>query len=113
MKPVAICLDRLQAEVNAYMGILLPYLMLLKRDLQAIKREGELRYADPLIHAPLCDEDLLMATLTHPNHGPFMLKHVAPALEEDIKERSSGRSSPPSHLTSPLQPEPGHGDRKA
>lgn len=33
------------------------------------------------------DEDLLMATLTHPNHGPFMLKHVAPALEEDIKER--------------------------
>eukprot|EP00096_Caligus_rogercresseyi_P014048 TRINITY_DN6591_c0_g1_i1.p2 TRINITY_DN6591_c0_g1~~TRINITY_DN6591_c0_g1_i1.p2 ORF type:complete len:129 (+),score=38.84 TRINITY_DN6591_c0_g1_i1:1-387(+) len=33
------------------------------------------------------DEDLLMATLTHPNHGPFMLKHVAPALEEDIKKR--------------------------
>ncbi|KAG0721816.1 hypothetical protein GWK47_045672 [Chionoecetes opilio] len=104
MKPVAICLDRLQAEVNAYMGILLPYLMLLKRDLQAIKREGELRYADPLVDALLeqdgtvhgfnnrfmhlfADEDLLMATLTHPNHGPFMLKHVAPALEEDIKER--------------------------
>ncbi|KAG0718858.1 hypothetical protein GWK47_007454 [Chionoecetes opilio] len=104
MKPVAICLHRLQAEVNAYMGILLPYLMLLKRDLQAIKREGELRYADPLVDALLeqdgtvhgfnnrfmhlfADEDLLMATLTHPNHGPFMLKHVAPALEEDIKER--------------------------
>ncbi|QQP37405.1 Hypothetical protein FKW44_017653, partial [Caligus rogercresseyi] len=31
MKPVAICLDRLQAEVNAY---------ILKRDLQAIKRGG-------------------------------------------------------------------------
>ncbi|QQP58491.1 Hypothetical protein FKW44_003827 [Caligus rogercresseyi] len=32
------------------------------------------------------DEDLLMANLTHPNHGPFMLKHVTPALEEDIKK---------------------------
>lgn len=53
MKPVAICLDRLQAEVNAYMGILLPYLMLLKRDLQVIKREGELRYAGPLVDALL------------------------------------------------------------
>ncbi|QQP52473.1 Hypothetical protein FKW44_004638 [Caligus rogercresseyi] len=28
-----------------------------------------------------------MATLTHPNHYPFMLKHVAPALEENIKKR--------------------------
>ncbi|QQP56085.1 Uncharacterized protein FKW44_000641, partial [Caligus rogercresseyi] len=87
MKPVAICLDRLQAEVNAYMGILLPYLMLLKRELQAIKREGELCYAGPLVDALLeqddnvhgfnnrfmylfNDEDLLMTTLTHPNHGP-------------------------------------------
>ncbi|QQP58145.1 Hypothetical protein FKW44_003369, partial [Caligus rogercresseyi] len=39
------------------------------------------------IHALLNDEDLLMATLTHPNHGPFMLKHVAPCFEEDIKKR--------------------------
>jgi phosphoribosylamine-glycine ligase len=53
MMPVAICLDRLQAEVNAYMGILLPYLMLLKRDLQVMKREGELRYAGPLVDALL------------------------------------------------------------
>ncbi|QQP53364.1 Uncharacterized protein FKW44_005824, partial [Caligus rogercresseyi] len=53
IKPVAICLDRLQAEVNAYIGILLPYLMLLKRELQAIKREGELRYAGPLVDALL------------------------------------------------------------
>ncbi|QQP56494.1 Uncharacterized protein FKW44_001175 [Caligus rogercresseyi] len=104
MKPVAICLDWLQGEVNAYMGILLPYLMLLNREIQAIKREGELRYAGPLVDALLeqygnvhgfnnrfmhlfNDEDLLMATLTHPNHSPFMLKHVAPVLEEDIKKR--------------------------
>ncbi|QQP36057.1 Uncharacterized protein FKW44_021033 [Caligus rogercresseyi] len=108
MKPVAICLDRLQAEVNAYMGILLPYLMLLKRELQAIKREGELHYAGPLVEALLeqddnvhgfnsrfmhlfNDEDLLMATLTHPNHGPFMLKHVPLRLKKISRRGSSGR----------------------
>ncbi|QQP50451.1 Hypothetical protein FKW44_011458 [Caligus rogercresseyi] len=51
MKPVTICLDRLQAEVNAYMGILLPYLMLLKRKLQTIKRESELHPGGCLVRA--------------------------------------------------------------
>lgn len=33
------------------------------------------------------DEELLMATLTHPNHGPIRLRHVAPALEDAVKDR--------------------------
>ena len=53
MAPVAVCLDRLQAEENAYMGILLPNLMLLKLDLEKIRREGNLVYAGPLVDALL------------------------------------------------------------
>ncbi|KAG0726041.1 hypothetical protein GWK47_037384 [Chionoecetes opilio] len=95
MKPVAICLDRLQAEVNAYMGILLPYLMLLKRDLQAIKREGELRYADPLVDALLeqdgtvhgfnnsQSQDMVTEKPKEASDDPFAFLESPTVMEED------------------------------
>ncbi|QQP35530.1 Uncharacterized protein FKW44_023784 [Caligus rogercresseyi] len=70
IKPVAICLDRLQSEANSYMGILLPYLVLLKRELQVIKREGYFRYAGPLLD-PLLEQDGTIHELNNRYVAPF------------------------------------------
>ncbi|QQP55166.1 Hypothetical protein FKW44_008266 [Caligus rogercresseyi] len=57
------------------MGILLPYLMLLKREIQAIKREGELRYAGPLVDAVL-EQDGNVHGLTTGMLHHFQSKHL-------------------------------------
>ena len=107
MQPVAICLDRVQTEVNAYLGILLPNLILMRVSLERIRdAQGDqaLIYAQPLVDALLrqkgnkggfekrfshmfADQDLLMATALHPNHGISSFDFMAPHMKEEILER--------------------------
>lgn len=43
MTPLAICLDKLQAEDNAYMGCLHPYLMVMKDAFVKMKQDDKNR----------------------------------------------------------------------
>lgn len=86
MKPVVSSLDKLQSEKEAYMGVLLPTLYVLRSRLEAMRTKN-LKYAQPLLDylldCPVCEEkspkgfkarfsalfsemDLLMATAIHP-----------------------------------------------
>ncbi|XP_077380569.1 uncharacterized protein LOC144020710 isoform X1 [Festucalex cinctus] len=97
MKPVADTLNSLQGEDNAYMGILLPTLLVLKRWLQHQQR-GELLYARPLVQSLLRgfdkrfvslfeDQDLLMASALHPSFTPAVLSKIVPDQANAIKDR--------------------------
>jgi len=43
MEPVSACLDTLQAEEKAYMGMFLPSLFIMKLKLEKLKSDGNLR----------------------------------------------------------------------
>lgn len=43
MKPVANCLDKLQSEKDAYMGILLPNLQRMKDQLEGLQRDDSIK----------------------------------------------------------------------
>uniref|UniRef100_A0A3Q2YRB0 HAT C-terminal dimerisation domain-containing protein n=1 Tax=Hippocampus comes TaxID=109280 RepID=A0A3Q2YRB0_HIPCM len=53
MKPVVDTLDNLRGEDSAYMGVLLPTLLVLKRWLLQHQQRGELQYAEPLVQSLL------------------------------------------------------------
>ncbi|KAG0729673.1 hypothetical protein GWK47_029856 [Chionoecetes opilio] len=103
MTPVAICLDRMQSDTAAYMGNLLPDLMLLRQRLETVKNSN-LRYAGNLVEylleqddhrhgfykrfGGLFDEDdLLMATATHPAHTLHAINYLNEAAYTTIKNR--------------------------
>lgn len=98
MQPVAQCLDMLQGEDEAYMGILLPNLWLMRVSLEELLQADELLYARPLVQALLRgyskrfgrlfeDDNLLMATALHPTFTSKALERIAPEKEEDIENR--------------------------
>jgi hypothetical protein len=47
--PLAVCLDKLQAEEKAFMGCLLPQLRLLKDSLLRLSRDDTIRHAKNLV----------------------------------------------------------------
>ncbi|KAG0730278.1 hypothetical protein GWK47_028558 [Chionoecetes opilio] len=103
MKPLANCLDRLQTEENAYLGVLLPTLTLMRVALERMEEargDQALTYAKPLVRALLRQEgnkggfnnrfsamfkdlDLLMASALHPNYGMTTFNSVAPNMKEE------------------------------
>lgn len=98
MQPVAQCLDMLQGEGEAYMGVLLPNLWLMRVSLEELLQTDELLHARPLVQALLRghskrfghlfqDGNLLMATALHPTFTPKALERIAPDKEEEIKNR--------------------------
>lgn len=98
MDPVAVCLDRLQGETNAYMGILLPSLHIMRSLLERQRDSVNLQYATPLVEALLkgfdtrfChlyeNKEVLMATAIHPHYTPAVLRKIAPAMVATIKDR--------------------------
>ncbi|KAG0712311.1 Zinc finger BED domain-containing protein 4 [Chionoecetes opilio] len=107
MKPLANCLDRLQTEENAYLGVLLPTLTLMRVALERMEEargDQALTYAKPLVRALLRQEgnkggfnnrfsamfkdlDLLMASALHPNYGMTTFNSVAPNMKEEIFQR--------------------------
>ncbi|KAG0714401.1 hypothetical protein GWK47_014212 [Chionoecetes opilio] len=107
MKPLANCLDRLQTEENAYLGVLLPTLTLMRLALERMEEargDQALTYAKPLVRALLRQEgnkggfnnrfsamfkdlDLLMASALHPNYGMTTFNSVAPNMKEEIFQR--------------------------
>lgn len=98
MKPVALCLDMLQGEKKAYMGVLLPYLWLMKTSLEEQSQNENLVYARPLLQALLSgykkrfdhlfqNRDILMAVALHPAFTPKALERIAPDKVEEIRDR--------------------------
>ncbi|KAG0717876.1 hypothetical protein GWK47_053584 [Chionoecetes opilio] len=107
MKPLANCLDRLQTEEKAYLGVLLPTLTLMRVALERMEEargDQALTYAKPLVRALLRQEgnkggfnnrfsamfkdlDLLMASALHPNYGMTTFNSVAPNMKEEIFQR--------------------------
>ncbi len=88
MGPVAACLDTIQGEANAYMGILVPNLHIMKTLLER-QMESPLEYAMPLAEALLSayqrrfghlysQNNILMATALHPHYTPVVIGVVAP-----------------------------------
>ena len=53
MKPVALCLDVLQSEENAYMGILLPNLKLMKDQVAGLRNGASITEGEELISSLL------------------------------------------------------------
>lgn len=49
IKPVARCLDTTQCDDMAYMGILLPYLMLMKDALESLKTDDTITHGKKLV----------------------------------------------------------------
>lgn len=103
MEPVATCLDRMQSDRWAYMGNLLPDLMLLKKKLQQ-QQSRNLKHAKKLVDYLLdqdnltngfanrfghlfTEENLLMATTTHPAHTLQAIYRLAEQDYPTIKER--------------------------
>eukprot|EP00096_Caligus_rogercresseyi_P013875 TRINITY_DN646_c0_g1_i10.p1 TRINITY_DN646_c0_g1~~TRINITY_DN646_c0_g1_i10.p1 ORF type:complete len:713 (-),score=162.64 TRINITY_DN646_c0_g1_i10:334-2472(-) len=92
MEPVAACLDNLQAEEKAYMGMFLPSLFIMKLKLEKLQSDGNLSHAKPLVDALLDhngrqgfkarfghlfeDDDLLMATALHPHYKLVAVKNM-------------------------------------
>jgi hypothetical protein len=98
MEPVANCLDRLQGEDTAYMGILLPNLHIMRTLLERQRDSGNLQYAKSLVEALLRgfekrfghlydDMDIVMATALHPHYTPAILRKVAPDSVPAVKTR--------------------------
>jgi hypothetical protein len=105
MKPVAECLDILQSEDNAFMGILLPNLKLMKDKLTSLKTDTSIKEGQELVNFLLenpnnarvafkgrfehlfQDEDLLMATALHPHFKLGVVGFINRALKEDIRMR--------------------------
>lgn len=111
LKPVAICLDTLQSEGNAYMGILLPHLRLLKDTLESLKTDATIIHGKNLVEYLMDnpdnraaggrkriafngrfghlfeDEDLLMAVALHPHYKMNVVEYLNPALQDTIKRR--------------------------
>ena len=83
MRPVA-CLDKLQGEESACMGILLPSLHIVKCRLNRDRDSGNFQHAIPLVEALLiehhfyADMDVLMASAFHPHYTSVALKKIAP-----------------------------------
>ena len=74
MKPLINCLDRLQAEENAYLGVLLPTLTLMRVALERMEEargDQALTYAKPLVRALLRQEG---------NKGGFNNRYKQPNL---------------------------------
>lgn len=105
MKPVATCLDTLQSEVNAYMGILLPTIKLMKDQVADLRRDNSIVEGQALITYLLEnpqnprvalkgrfekmfeDKDLLVATALHPHFKLSVVGYLNPALKGDIKRQ--------------------------
>lgn len=98
MDPVVACLDRLQGEANAFMGILLPHLHIMRSHLERQRDSGNLQHAKPLAEALIkgfdkrfChlykDEEVLMATAIQPHYTPAVLRKLAPDTVGAIKDR--------------------------
>lgn len=81
MKPIAVALDVIQGEMQAYLGCLIPIITAVKRKLVALKGnlpgQAKLKYADPVVDALIAaldkrfeglfaDEACLMSTAFHP-----------------------------------------------
>jgi hypothetical protein len=104
MKPVATCLDNLQGEEKAYMGVLLPTLKLLKDSLEALKADNSIVEGQELIKyllehptkkdrafkgrfQPLFEnEALLMATALHPHFKLRVVRFLNMEKKEGIKQ---------------------------
>jgi regulator of RNase E activity RraB len=105
MKPVAICLDILQSEENAYMGILLPNLKLMKDQVAALRTDASIVEGQELINYLLenhgnprvafkgrfehlfQDMDLLMATALHPHFKLGVVGYLSEGLKDNIRRR--------------------------
>jgi hypothetical protein len=105
MKAVATCLDILQSEENAYMGILLPYLKFMQEQLNGLKTDTSIKDGQVLVNYLLKnpinskqgfhgrfkqyfeDEDLLMATALHPHFKLGVAGRISPDKKDDIRER--------------------------
>ena len=103
MKPVAICLDTLQSEENAYMGILLPNLKLMKDQVAALRTDASIVEGQELISYLLenndnprvafkgrfehlfQDEDLLIATALHPHFKLGVVGYLSGDLKVKIR----------------------------
>ena len=97
MAPIANCLDRLQTETNAYLGILLPNIQLTINTLEKLRDGNELHHARPLVVALLeslekrfsqvfSDENVLLATALHPHYTLAVLKKITPDKVSSVKE---------------------------
>jgi hypothetical protein len=104
MKPVATCLDILQGEDKAYMGILLPTLKLMKDQVEALRMDYSIVEGQELINyllehptkgdksfkgrfQPLFEkEDLLKATALHPHFKLGVVGYLNAEKKDDIKK---------------------------
>ncbi|KAG0717505.1 hypothetical protein GWK47_054310 [Chionoecetes opilio] len=107
LAPVVEALDMLQGEEHAFMGNLLPFLSLMRQELQDLERE-DLRHAKPLVRALLegvqgyshkgfearfgslfRNKRLLMATAIHPGFVPGFIRRMH--LSEDLYPENKDR----------------------
>ena len=96
MGPVAECLNEIQGEANAYMGNLLPHLMILRGQLVQAMGRTDLSYAKSLAKALVDgfakrfdrlfeDEQLLLATAVHPHWGFVAIQTLNPDKVQSVK----------------------------
>ena len=131
MSPVALCLDELQGEQNAYMGNLLPHLMVLRGQLSRAAARTDLSYANPLAKKLLAafkkrfnnlfhQDQLLVATAVHPHWAfvaiqtlvPQKVQHVKKLLVQElvtltVEPRAATTSTTESGATQPESSHPG------
>ena len=50
MDPVAIALDKMQSDTQAYMGNFIPILLVLQRELNMLKDDSSIKHAKPLVN---------------------------------------------------------------
>ena len=97
MSPVAHCLDELQGEQNAYMGNLLPNLMVLRGQLSRAAARTDLSYAKPLAKTLLDafkkrfnnlfhQDQLLVATAVHPHWAFVAIQTLVPQKVQHVKK---------------------------
>jgi len=98
MANVAECLDELQGEAKAYLGILLPTLHIMKQKLERIRDRRTLTFARPLVDALIRnyqkrfghlydDLGILMASATHPHYTPKVVDVLAPDRVLEVREK--------------------------
>lgn len=103
MKPVSKCLDSLQSEENAYMGIFLPTIKLMKDTVAALRTDNSIIEGQELInyllenpHNPrvafkgrlehlFSDKDLLVATALHPRFQLGVVGYMNTLMKSDVK----------------------------
>jgi len=103
MKPVATCLDILQAEEKAYMGNFLPTLKLMKDQVASLRTDNSIVEGQELVNYLLEhptkptvafkgrfqhlfeDKDLLMATALHPHFKLGVVGYLSLRRKEEIK----------------------------